>query len=124
MRARPRVFSRIARCWRTTATSPSWKNAGAAFRASISWTATPRSRARRRPTWWGGDTIFSLKLALKIDVATLRGTRDGVPRLVEILKRHQAGATFLFTLGPDRSGLHGKLAPAPQLGRRCGAAMR
>lgn len=65
-----------------------------------------------------------MKLALKIDVATLRGTRDGVPRLVEILKRHQAGATFLFTLGPDRSGLHGKLAPAPQLGRRCGATMR
>ena len=38
-----------------------------------------------------------MKLALKVDVATLAGTRDGVPRLLEILARHQAGATFLFT---------------------------
>ena len=65
-----------------------------------------------------------MKLALKIDVATLRGTRDAVPRIAEILDRHQASATFLFALGPDRSGLHGKLAPAPQLGRRCEAMMR
>lgn len=65
-----------------------------------------------------------MKLALKIDVATLRGTRDAVPRIAELLKRHDAGATFLFALGPDRSGLHGKLLPAPQLGRRCEAVMR
>ena len=65
-----------------------------------------------------------MKLALKIDVATLRGTRDAVPRIAEVLKRHAADATFLFSLGPDRSGLHGKLAPAPQLGRRCEAVMR
>ena len=65
-----------------------------------------------------------MKLALKVDVATLAGTRDGVPRLLEILARHQAGATFLFSLGPDRSGWHGKFAPAPQLGRRCGEVMK
>jgi len=45
-----------------------------------------------------------MKLALKIDVNTYLGTRDGVPRLIDILKAHGAGATFLFTLGPDRSG--------------------
>ena len=65
-----------------------------------------------------------MKLALKIDVATLRGTRDAVPALLEILERHQAGATFLFSLGPDRSSWHGKFAPAPQLGKRCDAVMR
>src|SRR6185436_18856440 len=32
-------------------------------------------------------------LALKTDVDTYRGTRVGVPRLVEMLKRHDAGAT-------------------------------
>ena len=36
------------------------------------------------------------RLALKIDVDTWRGTREGVPRLVEALKRHGARATFLF----------------------------
>jgi peptidoglycan/xylan/chitin deacetylase (PgdA/CDA1 family) len=43
-------------------------------------------------------------LGLKIDVDTWRGTREGVPRLVEALKRHDAGATFLFSLGPDHTG--------------------
>jgi undecaprenyl phosphate-alpha-L-ara4FN deformylase len=65
-----------------------------------------------------------LKLALKVDVATLRGTRDGVPRLLEMFKRQGIGATFLFALGPDRSGLHGKLLPAPQLGKRCAPVLR
>ncbi|MBI5900104.1 MAG: 4-deoxy-4-formamido-L-arabinose-phosphoundecaprenol deformylase [Rhodocyclales bacterium] len=44
------------------------------------------------------------KLALKIDVDTWRGTLQGVPRLVEILRRHHAGASFLFSLGPDHTG--------------------
>jgi peptidoglycan/xylan/chitin deacetylase (PgdA/CDA1 family) len=43
-------------------------------------------------------------LGLKIDVDTLRGAREGAPRLVEILRRHEAGATFLWALGPDRTG--------------------
>ena len=34
-----------------------------------------------------------MHLALKIDVDTLRGTREGVPRLVEILGRHGVTAT-------------------------------
>ena len=44
------------------------------------------------------------QLALKVDVDTYRGTRVGVPRLMEILGRHGAGATFLFSLGPDHTG--------------------
>ena len=43
-------------------------------------------------------------LALKIDVDTWRGTREGVPRLIEALNRHGAKATFLFSLGPDHTG--------------------
>jgi peptidoglycan/xylan/chitin deacetylase (PgdA/CDA1 family) len=43
-------------------------------------------------------------IALKVDVDTLRGTREGVPRLAEALKRQGAGATFLFSLGPDHTG--------------------
>jgi undecaprenyl phosphate-alpha-L-ara4FN deformylase len=46
----------------------------------------------------------ALQLALKIDVDTLRGTREGVPALVDALKRAEADATFLFSLGPDRTG--------------------
>lgn len=94
-----------------------------------------------------------MKLALKIDVDTYRGTREGVPRLVEILKRHGAGATFLFSLGPDHTGrairrvfrpgfmkkvsrtsvlshyglktlMYGTLLPGPDIGKRCGDIMR
>ncbi len=42
-----------------------------------------------------------MHIALKVDVTTLRGTREGVPNLVEILRRHGVGATFLWSLGPD-----------------------
>lgn len=45
-----------------------------------------------------------MRLALKVDVHTCRGTREGVPRLVELLRREGAGATFLFSLGPDNTG--------------------
>ena len=61
-----------------------------------------------------------MQLALKIDVQTLRGTREGVPRLVDVLQRHQASATFYFTLGPD----HRWLLPRADIGRRAGAIMR
>ncbi|HET7835786.1 MAG TPA: 4-deoxy-4-formamido-L-arabinose-phosphoundecaprenol deformylase, partial [Variovorax sp.] len=43
------------------------------------------------------------RIALKIDVDTLRGTREGVPRLQALLQRVDAGATFLFSLGPDHT---------------------
>ena len=92
-------------------------------------------------------------LALKIDVDTLRGTREGVPRLIEMLRRHDAGATFLFSVGPDHTGraikrvfrrgflhkvqrtsvvrhyglrtlLYGTLLPGPDIGKRAGDVMR
>jgi peptidoglycan/xylan/chitin deacetylase (PgdA/CDA1 family) len=43
-------------------------------------------------------------LVLKIDVDTYRGTLEGVPNLVRMLTRHAAGATFLFSMGPDHTG--------------------
>lgn len=94
-----------------------------------------------------------MKLALKIDVDTYRGTREGVPALVDLLRRHDAGATFLFSLGPDHTGravkrifrkgfagkvkrtsvvshygittlLYGTLLPGPDIGVRCADEMR
>lgn len=94
-----------------------------------------------------------MKIALKIDVDTLRGTRDGVPVLAEICQRHAATATFLFSVGPDHTGralrrvfrrgflskvrrtsvlshyglatcLYGTLLPGPDIGRRCREVMR
>lgn len=43
-------------------------------------------------------------IVLKIDVDTYRGTKEGVPNLVRLLSQHQAGATFLFSLGKDHTG--------------------
>jgi undecaprenyl phosphate-alpha-L-ara4FN deformylase len=43
-------------------------------------------------------------IALKVDVDTYVGTRDGVPRLLEILERFGIHATFYFSMGPDNSG--------------------
>lgn len=94
-----------------------------------------------------------MKLALKIDVDTLRGTLQGVPRLIDLLRREAAGATFLFSLGPDHTGralrrvfrrgfmrkvsrtsvlehyglktlLYGTLLPGPDIGVRGREAMR
>lgn len=92
-------------------------------------------------------------LALKIDVDTYRGTLQGVPKLVDILRRHQAGATFLFSLGPDHTGraikrvfrpgfmkkvrrtsvasnyglltlMYGTVIPGPDIGKRCADILR
>ena len=51
-----------------------------------------------------------MRLALKLDVDTYRGTREGVPRLIRILEARRAGATFLFSLGPDHTGWAVRLA--------------
>jgi peptidoglycan/xylan/chitin deacetylase (PgdA/CDA1 family) len=88
------------------------------------------------------------RLALKVDADSYRGTLVGVPRLVELLRREKAGATFLFSLGPDHTGraikrvfrpgffgkvsrtsvvshygvrtlMYGTLLPGPDIGRRC-----
>jgi undecaprenyl phosphate-alpha-L-ara4FN deformylase len=92
-------------------------------------------------------------IALKIDVDTLRGTREGVPALLRALQVAGAGATFLFSLGPDHTGrairrvfrpgflskvsrtsvlehyglrtlMYGTLLPGPDIARRGGAQMR
>ncbi len=92
-------------------------------------------------------------LTLKVDVDTLRGTLDGVPRLLDLFDRHGIKATFLFSLGPDNTGralkrafrpgffakvqrtsvvehygirtlLYGVLLPGPDIGARGGDVMR
>jgi peptidoglycan/xylan/chitin deacetylase (PgdA/CDA1 family) len=44
------------------------------------------------------------RLALKVDVDTDRGTREGVPPLAKLLAERGIKATFLFSLGPDNTG--------------------
>lgn len=46
-----------------------------------------------------------IQLALRVDVDTGRGLREGVPRLLELFGRRQVRASFFVTFGPDRSGL-------------------
>ncbi|MBF0135138.1 MAG: polysaccharide deacetylase family protein [Magnetococcus sp. DMHC-1] len=94
-----------------------------------------------------------MHLALKVDVDTYRGTREGVPALLRLFDRHQVRATFLFSLGPDHTGralrrifrrgflnkigrtsvlshyglktvLYGVLLPGPHIGRQSGEIMR
>lgn len=43
-------------------------------------------------------------IALKVDVDTWRGTREGVPNLLRSLDAAKAQASFLFSLGPDHTG--------------------
>ena len=81
------------------------------------------------------------RIALKIDVDTCRGTLTGVPALLSLLQRHDAGGSFFFSLGPDRGGresrslspsryhdfrtrLYGLLLPAPGIGKRGADSMR
>lgn len=96
---------------------------------------------------------MAVRLALKIDVDTDRGTRIGVRNLMADCGEFGAPACFLFSLGPDNTGkaikrifrpgffskvsrtnivelygvrtlLNGTLLPAPHVGRRNFAVMR
>ena len=47
---------------------------------------------------------MSVHIALKVDVDTLRGTREGTPNLYRLLDQLKIRATFLFSVGPDHTG--------------------
>ena len=43
-------------------------------------------------------------LSLKVDVDTLRGYREGVPRMLDLFQRLGIRASLFFSFGPDNSG--------------------
>ena len=94
------------------------------------------------------------RVALKVDCDTYVGTREGVPRLLELFAARGIRATFFFSYGPDRSGvavkrvftkrgflkkmlrsraaslygfptvLYGTFLASPMIGERCAGQMR
>ncbi|MBQ3694451.1 MAG: 4-deoxy-4-formamido-L-arabinose-phosphoundecaprenol deformylase [Synergistaceae bacterium] len=46
----------------------------------------------------------NIKLAIKIDIDTLRGYLEGLPKLLDILNENKIKASIFFSMGPDNSG--------------------
>lgn len=44
------------------------------------------------------------QLALKVDIDTLRGYREGLPQMLDLFKKHGIRASIFFSFGPDNSG--------------------
>src|SRR5260221_6368305 len=115
--------------------------------------STPTPTACRRRRRCCRAMLESTRIGLKVDVDTLRGTREGVPRLMALLRKLGLDATFYFSVGPDNTGramrrvfrkgfaqkvartsvlehyglktlLYGVLLPGPDIGRSAGGVMR
>lgn len=53
----------------------------------------------------GEERLMAEKIvALKVDVDTYAGTREGVPALLADMANYGVNATFYFSMGPDNSG--------------------
>ena len=105
------------------------------------------------PCWTTTADHRGMRIALKVDVDTYRGTLEGVPALLALFARYQIKASFLFSLGPDHTGrairrvfrpgflskvqrtsvtehygcktlMYGVLLPGPHIGRKAGHIMR
>ena len=46
----------------------------------------------------------NIRLAIKIDIDTLKGYLEGLPKLLDILNEYKIKASIFFSLGPDNSG--------------------